>query len=320
MMAQLGFRPAKMADIEKIREVYNQSRQEVPMHRDLLPEEIETSLFKDNHFTLEDCCWLALVDGQVVGYGFAFAEECRIVAGKSDADISIEVIPENRSMGLQKELMNLAIDFLKSEDIRKARHPCLDTKGWKHDLSLEFSFEDYYHEYSMLWRRGQEPRVFPPPDGIHLEYRMFKEASDDDILEFTEVNNDFYSEKPDFAPELVENWLDYRDELKENDERITFAKEGSKTVGACSCEEWTELNTKEDVKAGYISTLGVVESYRRRGVGRALLTDSMKWLFERGMDSIYLRVDTGNPDALRLYTASDFEIHGENIVYCLVLD
>ncbi len=319
-MAGIGFRPAEMTDLEDIGKVYNQSRRELPMHGDLLPEEIEVSLFKDNHFTLEDCCWLALVEGQVVGYGFVFAEECRILAGMNDANVSIEVVPEHRDKGLQKELMKFAIDFLRSWDMRKAKHPCPGMKGWKHDLSLELSFEDYYHEYTMLWRGSKEPQVLHPPKGIHLEYRMFKEASNDDILEFTEVNNDFYSDKPDFTPELFESWLEYRDELRENVERITFAKDGSKTIGACSCEEWTELNRKEDVMAGYISTLGVKKPYRRRGIGRVLLTDSMKWLFERGMESIYLRVDTGNPDALRLYTANDFEIHGENVVYCLALD
>ena len=156
-----------------------------------------------------------------------------------------------------------------------------------------------------------------PPDGIHLEYRMFKDASDEEILDFTAVNNDFYSENVNFAPELVESWIEYRDELKENVERITFAKDGSKIVGACSCEEWTELNRQEDVKAGYVSTLGVIKPYREKGIGRALLSDAVKWLHERGMDIVYLRVDARNPDALRLYTSGGFEIFKESIVYYL---
>lgn len=316
-MASIEYRHFAIADMEKIVDVFNQSRRELPMHQDILLEEVETSFFKDNYFNLEDSCWLALIGDQFVGYGFVFAEECRIKAGKSDADITIEVFPEHRNKGLQQELMNLALDFLRSMKIHKVKHLCADTTGWKHDLSLEFAFEDNYHEYTMIWKEGKEPRVYFPADGIHLEYRMFKEASNEDIIEFAKVNNEFYSESLDFAPELVKSWIEHRDELKENVERITFAKDGSKTVGACSCEEWTELNRKKDVKAGYISTLGVIKPYRKKGIGRALLSDAVIWLHERGMDTIYLRVDARNPKALRLYTSNGFEIFKESVVYYL---
>jgi ribosomal protein S18 acetylase RimI-like enzyme len=319
-MADITYRHSTKADMREIVDVFNLSRRELPMHQDILLKEIEDSLFKDNHFSMEDSCWLALIDDLVVGYGFVFAEESRIKAGKSDADVTIEVLPEHRDKGVQQGLMNLALGFLGSMKMRKAKHLCANTSGWKHDLSLEFGFEDNHHQYTMIWRDGEDPSVHPTPDGIHLEHRMFKEASDEDIVEFTEVNNEFYSERLDFAPEMADSWIMYRDELKENVERITFARDGLSTIGACSCEEWTELNRKKDVKAGYISTLGVVKPYRKKGIGRAILSDAMTWLCERGMDTVYLRIDTGNPNALRLYTSSGFEIHKESVVYSLTLE
>jgi ribosomal protein S18 acetylase RimI-like enzyme len=319
-VAIVEYRHPAIADMEKIADVINRSRRELPMHQDVSMEEIETSLFKDNHFDAKDSCRLAVIRDQIVGCGIVFAEKSRIKAGKNDAEITIEVVPEHRNKGIQQALMSSALEFLRSMKIHDAKHLCADTIGWKHDLSLGFGFRDDHHEYTLICRVGKEPRVSLPPDGIHLEHRMFKDASDEDILDFTEVNNDFYSESLNFAPELVESWIEYRDELKENVERITFAKEGSKIVGACSCEEWTELNRQEGVKAGYISTLGVIKPYRKKGIGRALLSDALKWLRERGMDIMYLRVDARNPDALRLYTSRGFEIFKESVAYYLALE
>jgi GNAT superfamily N-acetyltransferase len=155
-MADITYRHSTKADMREIVDVFNLSRRELPMHQDILLKEIEDSLFKDNHFSMEDSCWLALIDDLVVGYGFVFAEESRIKAGKSDADVTIEVLPEHRDKGVQQGLMNLALGFLGSMKMRKAKHLCANTSGWKHDLSLEFGFEDNHHQYTMIWRDGED--------------------------------------------------------------------------------------------------------------------------------------------------------------------
>jgi len=316
----IEYRHPTTADVEKIVDVINRAGRELPLHDYVSKEEIETTLFKDNHFDAKDSCCLAVIHDQFVGCGIVFAEKSRIKAGKNDADITIEVVPEHRDEGIQRALMHSALEFLRSVKIHDAKHLCAGTTGWKHDLSHEFGFRDDHHGYTLICRVGKEPRASLPPDGIHLEHMMFKEASDEDILDLTNVYNNFYSDILNFAPELVESWIEYRDELRENVERITFAKEGARIVGACSCEEWTGLNRQGGVRAGFVSTVGVIKPYRRKGIGRALLSDAVKWLHERGMDTVYLRVDARNPDALRLYTSSGFEIFRESVVYHLALE
>jgi ribosomal-protein-alanine N-acetyltransferase len=48
-------------------------------------------------------------------------------------------------------------------------------------------------------------------------------------------------------------------------------------------------------------TIGVVPSYRRRGIAKALLERAMKALREAGVTHLFLEVDKGNMAALSLY-------------------
>ena len=49
--------------------------------------------------------------------------------------------------------------------------------------------------------------------------------------------------------------------------------------------------------------VSVVESWRGRGVGRALIAHLEAWAVERGVERILLNVSEANPDAIRLYRA-----------------
>lgn len=55
----------------------------------------------------------------------------------------------------------------------------------------------------------------------------------------------------------------------------------------------------------------VSERYRRRGLGKALLQESMKELKSRGIDTIYLEVRVSNMPARTLYTHIGFEEIGK---------
>ena len=56
-----------------------------------------------------------------------------------------------------------------------------------------------------------------------------------------------------------------------------------------------------------MNILGVKPQYRRKGLGRFLLVDGMKWVAERGMDSTRIGVYAKNEKALDLYLSLGFE-------------
>jgi len=66
---------------------------------------------------------------------------------------------------------------------------------------------------------------------------------------------------------------------------------------------------------GEILTLGVVESARRTGLGKALLGAACKDAFERGAREMFLEVGENNAAALALYQRAGFAVVGRRAAY-----
>ncbi len=171
----------------------------------------------------------------------------------------------------------------------------------------------------MVWKQKDAPKTLPPPEGISIEYKMFKEASDELVAQFVEGMNDSFADHYNFSPTPVEKFLKWR-ETDEEISRLTLAKDGQRIVGVCMCEESVLYNMENNTKAGWANILGVTKSHRKRGIGRALLTEGMKWIADRGMDTIYLGLDAENRKALGLYMSLGYQVHTESINYELKLD
>ena len=85
-----------------------------------------------------------------------------------------------------------------------------------------------------------------------------------------------------------------------------LAMDGEKIVGIC-------LNRKqsfEDPETGWVNSLGVLRSYRKCGIGLALLQHSFGEYYRRGFRKVGLGVDGENlTGALRLYERAGMHIH-----------
>jgi len=101
--------------------------------------------------------------------------------------------------------------------------------------------------------------------------------------------------------------------------RIVFGKIVNDVVGVCLSTVELEYNRLRNVNSGWIGIFGVLKEHRRKGIGKALLANAMRWLWNRGMDTVYLGVDETNPKALRVYESVGFEVEQEGVTYCLEL-
>ena len=163
------------------------------------------------------------------------------------------------------------------------------------------------------------PQGVPPArQGAFVWTGEEEEASDEEIAEFVVAFNDTFADHFNFSPQPVERFIKYRD-TEEEISVMTYARKDGKTIGVCMCEEPTIYNEQNGTKDGWADILGVSKSYRSKGLGRALLADGMHWLWNRGLNHIYLGMDAENSKALDLYTSLGFRVNTEGITYQLEL-
>lgn len=62
------------------------------------------------------------------------------------------------------------------------------------------------------------------------------------------------------------------------------------------------------VRKGHIVSLAVLENYRRKGIGTALMQAALKGLKEYGAKEVYLEVRVSNTPAIRLYEKLGFTV------------
>lgn len=85
-----------------------------------------------------------------------------------------------------------------------------------------------------------------------------------------------------------------------------IAMEGDEIAGVCLCRE----RAYDNPDVGYISTLGVLRPWRKRGIGLALLRHSFCELYRRGKRKAALGVDAQSlTGALRLYENAGMYVH-----------
>jgi ribosomal protein S18 acetylase RimI-like enzyme len=110
----------------------------------------------------------------------------------------------------------------------------------------------------------------------------------------------------DMTLERRMHWMNmpgYRPEL----DLVAVAPDGTLAAFSyCTIEE--QNNQRLGVRDGWIGDLGTRRGYRKRGLARALLAESMRRFKQAGMDTAKLGVDSLNPSgALRLYESVGFQ-------------
>jgi len=112
---------------------------------------------------------------------------------------------------------------------------------------------------------------------------------------------------------LPEHYSDYFYEslLEELPEAFIVAEISGKIVGYIMCKiEHGFSNFKKlgFVKKGHVVSIAVMNEYRSKGFGSALVNESIKGVKIRQCSELYLEVRCSNNDAVRLYEKLGFSI------------
>jgi mycothiol synthase len=294
-------------------DIVARSRADHPYERRLTMEEARVWTLADPDFKPE-ASWVAYLDGEAAGFAAAQIESNRIAAGMNDGFVDVEVVPEHRNKGIERRLMDLCVEYLRSKGVGKARARGVVSDVWKRSLLEPDSFEEEYRVYILVRRGRSEVRAAPVPEGFALHRKPLAECSDAYIATAVETFNDSFRDHFSFAPEKLERWINFRDSAKDLGV-LTLAMIGDEAVGLCVSEESMAFNEERGVRAGWVDILGVRPKYRRRGLARALLADGITLLLEKGLDTVYIGVYAKNEKALDLYRSFGFEKDGESIWY-----
>jgi mycothiol synthase len=88
-----------------------------------------------------------------------------------------------------------------------------------------------------------------------------------------------------------------------------IAWDGDEVAGGVWNAIYPTQNEELGIRRGWLDSVFTRRQWRRRGLARALITESLQLLRDRGMTSAALGVDADNPNgALELYTQASFEI------------
>jgi mycothiol synthase len=316
-MGQIQYRHLTEADIDSVLRVWNMSRRELPLERDYTIAELRAEIFDDDDYDAVGS-WVSEAEGEVVGFGRGIVERKRVESGLSEGFVTVEVVPEHRGRGIEKELMNRVLAYLRSRHLARAEYSCLTITGWRNTLFEEFGFKDVRHFFRMIRKGDNVPSDIRIPAGVSFERKMFKSANDEEISTMVAIFNDSFSEHFGFSAVSVKRWLRLRDAY-EDVGIITLAMRDGRAVGLSFSDESVLYNKEHGSRAGWVWIIGVTKSERGKGLGRALLADSVTWLAGRGIDTVYLGLDAQNRNALGLYTSLGFEVIHENTYYRLAL-
>ena len=112
---------------------------------------------------------------------------------------------------------------------------------------------------------------------------------------------------------LPEHYSDYFYEslLAELPEAFIVAEVDKKLIGYIMCKiEYGFSNFKKlgFVKKGHVVSVAVLPDYRQKGIGRALVEESMSGVKSKRSDELYLEVRCSNNEAIKLYEKLGFII------------
>jgi mycothiol synthase len=310
-LPEIHYRHPQETDLPNITRIWNDSMRELPLHRTLTVEEMRAETFADEDFDPEGA-WLAIKGDELVGYGDGLLEKERISLGREGL-ARIEVVHHERGKGVEERLLDLALRYLARKGFQAVQVWCSQVDHWRREFSRKAGFEEQRRFYSMILKDGQDvPRPAFPQD-VRIDRRPLRGASDDDLKTFVEVFNESFAGHFSFSPTNVTRWRNVAD-TAEDEMDITFAYQGDRVTGFALVENSTAFNREKGTRDGWVNILGVVPSSRGKGLGKALLLDSIQQLQAQGLDTIRLGLDAENRNALSLYTSVGFEVLMENTV------
>jgi mycothiol synthase len=237
---------------------------------------------------------------------------------EADGWLDLQVHPQHRHHGLEIDM--IAWGEVRMQQVSQERGlPAklyLTCREFRSDRIALYENCGYAlgRRFLRMSRSLAEPIANPQfPQGFTLSHTQGVA----DAAAWVETYNQSFIDHWGFHPATVDehvHWLnqaDYRADL----DLVAIAPEGQ-IAAFCFCHIDREDNQHRQCKEGHINILGTRRSFRRLGLGRAMLLAGLQTLKVEGMETAILGVDTENPNqAQTLYESVGFQKVYANLSY-----
>jgi mycothiol synthase len=271
----------------------------------------------------ETDCFLAWNNGQLVGYTDLYVRN-----GDANVNSMIycwgEVHPEWRRRGLGRQLLEMAYrraeEYAAGIEKGQVNFQCVARDVEENRRALYEDFEMAQVRYFVNLVRpingdlppvelpgGIRLRTFDPEHDTETVWRVDNAAFRDHWGHTENKLEEFehWVKMPHFRPEL---WL-----LAEEQATGEVVGLGLNIIDP----DWIAQTGRQE---GYLDCLAVLREHRKKGLGTALLVQSLHTLREAGMEAAHLHADAENlTGAMRLYERVGFQVRKTSIAYWKVL-
>ena len=318
MTNNISIRTYRPGDLPALVALINEADEIDQMERATTLEQMEHEMSFPDYFAATDC-FLAWHNGRLVGYA-----DLLLVTEESSPEATVYtwglVHPEWRRQGLGRRLMDRLYQRA-TERLVEVKDKPVHFQGSARDIeqdrqtlfeSLGMERVRYFVNLARPINNGLPPVELPA--GYRL--RTFDRARDAEAV--WRVDNAAFQdhwgfngfpldafrhwiEEPHFRPEL---WF-----LAEEEATGEIVGLGLNKIDP----DWITQTGRQE---GYINTLGVLREHRKKGLGTALLAQSLRTLRQAGMEAAHLHADAENlTGAVRLYERLGFKLRKTSMAY-----
>jgi mycothiol synthase len=273
----------------------------------------------------ETDCFLAWEGDRLVGYTDLYVRSGDANLDKESTIYSWGVVhPRWRRRGLGRRLLERsyrrAAEYLPELEVRRLNFQCTarDVEGGR--IALYESLGMVQVRYFVNLARPLNGNL--PPVGIPAGFRLRTFDPERDAEAVWQVDNTAFRDHWGYSEGDLGDFLHWIELPYIRPELWFLAEEEASgdMVGLGLNVIDPNWITQTGRREGYVSTLAVLREHRKRGLGTALLVQSLHALQDAGMESAHLHADADNlTGAMRLYERVGFRVRKTSMAYQKVL-
>lgn len=257
--------------------------------------------------------FIAELDEQPVGIIHAHVDKLR--KEKKGFIRSFGIVPEFRGKGIERELVETAVEELRSRGMKFVQAWTAESREDRIRLWETLGFK-LVRKFSLM--KGDLDVV---PSGIgenkEVTLKPLRKESSEDLKMLNWLANECFNEHFNFRRGTIEQTTYFlRKDPFFKDQEWYFATLNEEHIGYIGVGIDEKYNAEKNVKSGWILDIGVLKPYRRKGIGTRLMLQGMQTLKANGLTTAMLGVDDWNvTKAIKLYEKVGFSVTKKDFTY-----